>query len=108
MRLINEITFVKTSAETRYDPDLGEWIEAEPIKTVMVATVTDLGTTRSVEIFGDIKQGAKVIRLMPLFDLPKFDYIEFNGKRWKLVTHRTPSMRNTLIVKEVVVNEGTP
>lgn len=108
MRLINEITFVKTSAETRYDPDLGEWIEAEPIKTVMVATVTDLGTTRSVEIFGDIEQGAKVIRTAPLVVLPEFDYIEFDGKHWKLVTHRAPSMRNTLIVKEVVVDEGTP
>lgn len=108
MRLINEITFVKTSAETRYDPDLGEWIEAEPIKTTTLANVTDLGTERSVKIFGDIEQGAKVIRTAPLFVLPKFDYIEFGGKRWKLVTHRAPSMRNTLIVKEVVVNEGTP
>lgn len=102
MRLINEITFVKTSAETRYDPDLGEWIEAEPIKTVTTATVTDLGTTRSVEIFGDIKQGAKVIRLMPLFDLHDYDWIEFGGKKWELVTERAPDKFRTLIVREVV------
>lgn len=101
MRLINELTFVKTSTETHYDPNLGEWIEAEPIKTVTTATITDLGTTRSVEIFGDIKQGAKVIRLMPLFVLPDFDWIEFDGKKWELVTDRQPDKFHTLIVREV-------
>lgn len=101
MRLTDELTFVKTSAETHYDPNLGEWIEAEPIKTVTTATITDLGTTRSVEIFGDIKQGAKVIRLMPLFVLPDFDLIEFGGKKWELVTDREPDKFHTLIVQEV-------
>ncbi|MGM8139849.1 hypothetical protein [Enterococcus italicus] len=103
MRLINELTFVKTSTETRYDPELGEWIESEPVKTVTTATITDLGTTRSVEIFGDIKQGAKVIRLMPLFILPDFDWIEFGGKKWELVTDREPDKFRTLIVREVSI-----
>lgn len=101
MRLINELAFVKTPVETHYDPNLGEWIEAEPIKTVTTATITDLGTTRSVEIFGDIKQGAKVIRLMPLFVLPDFDWLEFGGKKWELVTDREPDKFHTLIVQEV-------
>lgn len=101
MRLTDELTFVKTSAETRYDPDLGEWIEAEPIKTVTTATITDLGTTRSIEIFGDIKQGAKVVRLMPLFVLPDYDWLEFGGKKWELVTDREPDKFHTLIVSEV-------
>lgn len=101
MRYDTEITFVKNSSESYYDPDLGEWIETEPTITETVANVTDLGTDRSVTIFGSIKQGAKVIRTQPLFLIPEWDFIEIDGKSYQLTTARQPLDRNSLIVEEV-------
>lgn len=107
MRYNDEITFVKLSSDSKYDTDKGEWIEVEPVKTTTIANVTDIGTDRSVTIFGSIKQGAKVIRTQPLFRIPEFDYIEYEGKTWEQVTARNPVFRNSLIVQEVIVDEST-
>ena len=83
MRYLDEVTFIKGSPDSHYDPDLGEWVEKEPT------------------FVGDIKQGAKVMRMMPLFNMPKYDYIEFDNKKWALMTYRNPSERNTFILQEV-------
>ena len=101
MRYLDEVTFIKASSDSRYDPDLGEWVEKEPTRTVFSANITDIGTDRSVKVFGDIKQGAKVMRMMPLFTMPEYDYIEFDNKKWALTTYRNPSERNTFILQEV-------
>lgn len=101
MRYTDEITFVKESSESHYDPESGEWINGEPVQTSALVNVTDLGTERSVKVFGDIRQGAKVIRTMPLFSLPEFDHIEIDGKTFKETTARNPSGRHSLIVQEV-------
>lgn len=103
MRYLNPITFVKKN-DSHYGPDLGEYVEAEPTRTNTVANVTDIGTDRSAAIFGDIKQGAKVIRLMPLFVLPEWDYVVIDGNNYQLTTERVPSERYTLIVEEVVLS----
>lgn len=102
MRYDTSITFIKDSTDSHYDPDLGEWIEDEPTVTVTDANVTDLGTNRSVALFGDIKQGAVVVRTQPLFLVPEWDSIEINGKSYKQTTSRKPLERNSLIVEEVV------
>ena len=101
MRYTDEITFVKESSESHYDPESGEWINGEPVQTSALVNVTDLGTERSVKVFGDIRQGAKVILTMPLFSLPEFDHIEIDGKTFKETTARNPSGRHNLIVQEV-------
>lgn len=101
MRYDTSITFIKDSADSHYDPDLGEWLEDEPTATITDANVTDLGTERSVKVFGDVREGAKVIRTMPLFSLPEFDHIEIDGKTFKETTARNPSGRHSLIVQEV-------
>lgn len=101
MRCDTDVTFIKSSETSHYDSDLGEWIEDEPERTTVSANVTDLGTNRSVTLFGSIKQGAKVIRTQPLFEVPEWDVIEINGKSYQLTTDRQPLERNTLIVEEV-------
>lgn len=101
MRFLDEVIFEKDGEGNRYDPELGEWIEEAPITVTTNANVTDLGTDRSVAIFGDIRQGAKVIRTMPLFVVPEYDRILYEGKTYKDVTTRTPALRNSIIVQEV-------
>lgn len=105
MRFLDEVIFEKDGEGNRYDPELGEWIEEAPITVTTNANVTDLGTDRSVAIFGDIRQGAKVIRTMPLFVVPEYDRILYEGKTYKDVTTRTPALRNSIIVQEVASNE---
>ena len=80
MRYDTKVLFIKNGEGSHYDPDLGEWIEDEPTITATEANVTDLGTNRSVAIFGSVEEGAKVIRTQPLFSIPTFDYIEIEGK----------------------------
>ena len=98
MRYLDEVTFIKESPDSHYDPDLGEWVEKELTRAVFSANITDIGTDRSAKVFGDIKQGAKVMRMMPLFNMPEYDYIEFDNKKWALMTYRNPSERNTFIL----------
>lgn len=105
MRYLDEVTFIKESPDSHYDPELGEYIKAEPIKAVFSANITDVGITdvgtdRSAKVFGYIKEGAKIMRMMPLFDMPEYDYVEFEGKKWYLLTYRNPSERNTFILRE--------
>ncbi|MGM0260484.1 hypothetical protein [Enterococcus sp. AZ102] len=101
MRYLHEVTFYDGVDE--YDAELGVHVTTRTDETKTVANVTDIGTQQSVAIFGDIKQGAKVIRLTPLFALPKFRFIEFQNKKYKLVTQRnTLNDRNALIVQEVL------
>lgn len=105
MRYNQSIVFVEESSNSHYDSELGEWVECEPKRIETAANVTDLGTDRSITIFGTIKQGAKVIRTQPLFSVPKWDYIEYLGKTYQLVTERVPNHRHSLIVEEVFKDE---
>lgn len=100
MRYLDRIVLVQEE-KRKYDPEKGEQVIVSKAKEIeALANVTDLGTERSKEIFGDIKEGAKVIRLAPLFDVPKWDSVLFDNRKWKLVTERKPQTRRTLIVQE--------
>lgn len=106
MRYDTKVLFIKNGEGSHYDPNLGEWIEDEPTATITDANVTDLGTDRSVALFGRIEQGAKVVRTQPLFAVPVFDQIKISGKTYEPLTTREPSGRHSLIVQEVASNEG--
>ena len=103
MRYDCPIVFVRNDPEARYDPETGTWIENLPDDIETEANVTDLGTDRSVVVFGDIKQGAKVIRTQPLFDIPEWDFIKIEETYYQMTTSRNPLFRNSLIVEEIEV-----
>lgn len=104
MRYDKKIVFVVEN-EGKYDPEIGEYEDPVITKHKKLANVTDLGTDRSVALFGDIAQGAKVVRLLRPY-LQKWDYVliadEFGAiKKFKITTTRSLRAKNTFIVKEV-------
>ncbi|MDN6699171.1 MAG: hypothetical protein L0L04_06525, partial [Staphylococcus equorum] len=72
-------------------------ITTEPIKEEVWANVSDTGTERMTLLFGSIQQGAKTIRLNDLYK-KQFDWIEFEGKKYKVQLSRKYQRRNVFEV----------
>ncbi|GKS56380.1 hypothetical protein [Enterococcus mundtii] len=105
MRYDTEVTFV-IEKDGYYDPEVGVHTEPTLDEMVKLANVTDLGTDRSKALFGDIKQGAKVIRLLRPYT-KKWDYVLIFNKlrrkteKFEIITERNLRLKNTFIVQEV-------
>lgn len=99
MRYDKKIIFVVENGGG-YDPEIGEHVEPIVHQTVKMANITDLGTERSKVLFGDIKQGAKVVRLMRPY-LKNWDHAFINDVKYKIVTSRELRLKNTFIIQEV-------
>ncbi|WP_273478653.1 hypothetical protein [Ignavigranum ruoffiae] len=99
MRYDTPITF-ESQASSQYDYDLGEWVEGQPQKEIILANVTDLGTKQSVVIFGDIKENALVVRL-PFVLNKSYQTITINDKPYKTIKELTLRHKRTLILQEV-------
>lgn len=87
----------------KYNPNTGEYDEPKINETVKRENVTDLGIERSLALFGDVIQGAKVIRMLRPFD-GKWDYVLIDSKKYEIMKHQDLSKKNTFIVREVVNN----
>ena len=106
MRYDTKVTFVIEKDEY-YNPVLSIHVDGTKEETNLRANVTDLGTDRSKVLFGDIKQGAKVVRLLRPYT-KKWDYVLIYNKltketqKFEIVTERNLRLKNTFIVQEVV------
>lgn len=83
-----------------YDPELGEHVPSVSILDRERVNLTDLGTDRSKTLFGDINEGAKVIRLLRPYN-KSWDYVVIDGKTYELTTQRDTRLRDGIIVQEV-------
>lgn len=99
MRYDTTIKFI-TETEGYYDFDLGEHVEGRTTEDVVKANVTDLGTERSVTIFGDVKENAKVIRLLRHYDKP-FQSVFVGTTKYQVIKTLDLRQKQTLIVQEV-------
>lgn len=102
MRYDQKIIFI-VETEGGYDPEIGEHTEPTTDRKIKYANVTDLGTNRSKELFGDVKQGAKVIRLLRPYK-KVWDKVQIGDESYEIVTSRKLRLKNTFIVQEVSAN----
>ena len=99
MRFDHVIKFYDKS-ERRYDPKTHGYVGGEKLVSMLHGNVTDVGTVKSVQLFGDYKQNSLVIRLYAA--PPKWSYLTIDGGKQKYVlqTMRKPLKLFTLIVGE--------
>ena len=104
MRFESTVKFWSESAE-HYVPGVGYEGGVTLIATTP-ANVTDVGTNRSAEVFGDVKTTNKVVRLLsPVAFEWSYLTIDDGSKHYKAVTSRDLSHGTTLIVSVGDVNE---
>ncbi len=98
MRYDKQVYFVKEGTKT-YDPNTGDYTVSKPIKTMKWANISDAGTETLKILFGEIKQGTKIIRLKNNYKEP-FDYIEIDGEKYTSTLKREYRMGCAFYVGE--------
>lgn len=96
----HKVVFVDKS-QRHYNPKHHQY-EGDPVKSNPYrANITDVGTNRSVQLFGNYKQQAKVVRLVKT-PPKKWDYLLIDDDETPYVTDtdRRPLKYYTLIVGE--------
>ena len=64
------------------------------------ASVTDAGTATLTLVYGGLKQGSKVVRLLRHYNKP-FDSIRIGGKVYRVDMARGLRLKHTFVVSEV-------
>lgn len=100
MRYDSRVTLV--SLTSGYDPDLGQTVEKETNKLTLPANVNSTGIRQSQLLFGGVKVDSVTIRFPKKIDYTKFNYVDYNGKRYKALTIQDCTKTNVLITTEVI------
>ena len=98
MRYDTPIFFVKET-DKHYDPEAGEWIQGELVRTKKYANVTHMGAERQQAVLGDVKANRLVVRLQRAYR-DAYDFIEISGKAYHMDTERLPSDTHSLVVMQ--------
>lgn len=97
MRFDTLVDFI-SEGKKRYIPEQGYSTGTELV-TSRMANVTDLGTNRSVQLFGDVDTNRKVIRLMVPVGT-NWSYCKIGGKKYRQVTATNVLKGHSMIVGE--------
>lgn len=99
--LFDHYAYFYSKAERKYNPHTHQYEGKPEVIDSMVANVTDVGTNRSVQLFGNYNENSKVVRTIK--EPPaNWDYVMIDNHDPKLVlqTSRKPLKYFTLIVGE--------
>lgn len=100
MRFESTVKFWSESEE-HYVPGVG-YEGGVTLVATTPANITDVGTNRSAEVFGNVKAANKVVRLLsPVAFEWSYLTIDDGTKHYKTVTSRDLSHGTTLIVGDV-------
>src|SRR5690625_3203916 len=78
MRFSDRITLVK-EMDSYYDPEKGEYVEGDPVKTVRPCKLSSMGVDRTNQLFGQIDTAITVARLQRPYN-DRVDYAYLNEK----------------------------
>ena len=101
MRYDKRIHFIRKS-QGEYDPIKGEWVGGVTYAVPKFANVTDLGSERSIAMFGNVMEDALTVRLLNRYREP-FDTVRIDGTHYSVIKDLKLRRKHTLIVKEVEV-----
>lgn len=107
MRYDYKIQFVKEGKLT-YDASTGDYTEATPSLYEFWANVTFAGESAVKMGYGDIKQGDLVIRIRGKLDADDYDYLLYDGKKYRVQPVRTYRNQQTFLVSEEQVGVPVP
>jgi hypothetical protein len=82
MRFNSRITFVSV-AESRYNPESGEYTESEPTKDTVPCNLSRMGVERTNQLFGTVDKQILTARLQRPYNV-KFDYALINDQRYNV------------------------
>lgn len=82
-----------------YDPDTGNYGEDVTTEEVRYADVTDAGIETLKIVYGELKQGSKVIRLQNHYEEP-FDRIRIGRKTYRVDYARDLRVKQVFVVSE--------
>ncbi|MBE8118010.1 hypothetical protein HCY76_07680 [Limosilactobacillus fermentum] len=98
MRMSHHLDFYSEAAK-KYNPKTSKYEGGSALVDQVWGNVTDMGLTRSVEVFGNYAQKAVVVRLMrPVVGSWSYMTIDGGATRYRLQTAREVSKGTTLIV----------
>ena len=97
MRFDTLVDFI-SEGQKRYIPGQG-YSKGTELVTSRMANVTDLGTTRSIQLFGNVDTSRKVIRLMVPVGT-NWSYCKIGDKKYKQVTVVDALKGHSVIVGE--------
>ena len=107
MRYDYKVSFVKEGKIT-YDATTGDYTEATPSEYSFWVNVTDAGEAAVRMGYGTLKQGDLVIRIRGKLDADDYDYIVYDGKKYRVQMVRTYRNQQTYIVSEEQVGVIKP
>ena len=98
MRLNHEVTFYYAGDKT-YDPVTSTYSPNVTQVTTRMASVTDTGTNRTIELFGNLDTRTQVVRIVEPVGY-KWTYLTIDGgsDKYAPITETEPLQNTTIIV----------
>lgn len=95
--------YFQTVKKGRYDENTGNYAPETVTEVKQYASVTDSGLETMQLVYGGLKQGSKIIRLLNHYDEP-FDRIRIGLKKYRVDMSRKLRAKHTFVVSEVKDN----
>ncbi len=83
-----------------YNEETGNYEQASITEDMRYASVTSAGTEALKLVYGELRQGCKVVRLQTHYQ-PAFDRIRIGGKTYQVDSSRKLRTKHVFIVSEV-------
>jgi hypothetical protein len=92
--------YFRTLTQGELDPETGNYLDSDSVEVERYASVTTSGAKTLQLVYGQLKQGSKVIRLQNHYN-DKFDNIRIGDKEYGVDFSRRLPVRHVFVVSEL-------